>query len=268
VAGETAEAALARAADSNARRIAAILNLLGEHFVARGPVREAMREYLRLLDAIDARDLDACISVKPTQLGLLVDPSLCWENVAALVDRVRGMDGFLWIDMENAHTTSATLAVYERALARYPRVGVAVQANLRRTEADVTRLLPLGAKFRLCKGAYRETAAIAYRRRAEVDANYRRLLRRLFAAGDRFAVATHDGDLVAETLRLHRTRPRAFEFQMLLGVREPLKQDLVAKGYRVAEYIPYGANWLPYFLRRLGERPRNVLTMMRSFVSG
>ena len=268
VAGETMAGAIARAEEANRRGIAAILNFLGEHNVERTAVEAAVDEYFAVLDAIEARKLDATISIKPTQCGMMVDQEFYWRNVKNIVERVRSMKGFLWIDMESSRFTDRTLEVYRRALREYPDVGVAVQTNLRRTLKDVEDLIAIGGIVRLCKGAYREVPPVGTADRHETDANYRKLLDLLFERADRFAVATHDSAMIDYTLELARTRPRKFEFQMLLGVRDPLKDELVRKGHKVAEYIPYGPTWLPYFTRRLRERPRNILTMVRSFVSG
>lgn len=265
VAGVRPEDALRRARETNDRGVGAILNHLGEHHEGRGDVEATVREYEGLLTAIRETRLDACISVKLSQLGLDVDEAYCREQVATLRERCREAGVFLWFDMEDASTTSATLRIYRETLAYYPETGVALQATLRRTEEDLRNLLPEGV-VRLCKGAYREPAAIAYRRAPEVDASYRRLMGILFMEGRRFALATHDDRLIQGGLALQEERPRELEFQMLLGVRDPLKEALRAQDQRVLEYIPYGRRWLPYFARRLQERPRNVLTMLRSIV--
>jgi len=268
VAGETMEEGLSRAEEANRRGLGAILNLLGEHHTDPGAIDAAVREYIALLDVIDAQKLDASLSIKPTQCGLLLGEDAYWRSVRTILDRVRAIGGFLWMDMEGSRFTNGTLAVYRRALAEYPNVGVAVQANLRRTEKDVESLLEAGGIVRLVKGAYREAPPAGTATRKETDGNYRRLLDLLFERGNRFAVGTHDSAMIEYAIQKNRARPRKFEFQMLLGVRDPLKLDLVHQGYRVAEFIPYGPNWLPYFTRRLRERPRNILTMVRSFVSG
>ena len=268
VAGETMADGIARAAEANRRGLGAILNLLGEHHTDQAAVDAAVREYLELLDGIRARKLDACLSIKPTQCGLMLGEEAYWRSTKEILDRVRSMGGFLWMDMESSRFTDSTLAVYRRALAEYPEVGVAVQANLRRTERDVTSLLEVGGIVRLVKGAYREPPPVGTANRRETDANYRKLLDLLFERADRFAVGTHDSAMIEYAIERDRTHRRRFEFQMLLGVRDPLKAGLSRKGYRVVEFIPYGPTWLPYFTRRLRERPRNVLTMVRSFVSG
>ncbi len=268
VAGETMADGLARAEAANRRGLGAILNLLGEHHTEPAAIDAAVSEYVELLDAIRARELDASLSIKPTQCGLMLGEAVFWRSVERILERVRSMDGFLWMDMEGSRFTDATLGVYRRALAEYPNVGVAVQANLRRTEKDVNALLDVGGIVRLVKGAYREPPPAGTPKRRETDANYRRLLDLLFERGDRFAVGSHDSAMIDHAIERNRAHRRRFEFQMLLGVRDPLKADLVRQGYRVVEFIPYGPNWLPYFTRRLRERPRNILTMVRSFVSG
>ncbi len=268
VAGETVTDAITRAEEANRRGIGACLNFLGEHYEERSLVDSTVDEYLDLLDRIGARKMDACLSIKPTQCGMVVDQEFYWSNVKRILDRVQAMNGFLWMDMESSKFTERTLDVYRRALAQYPNVGVAVQANLRRTEKDVESLLDVGGIVRLCKGAYHEVPPVGTANRQETDANYHRLLETLFERGDRFAVASHDSAMIDHAVELSKKHARRFEFQMLLGVRDPLKDELIGKGHRMVEYIPYGPSWLPYFARRLRERPRNILTMVRSLVSG
>ncbi len=268
VAGERLKDAVRAAREANGKGVDAVLNLLGEHYKDRAVVEATLKEYMRVLDAIEAGNLNACVSVKPSQFGLEFGRAYAESMVAPLFDRVRAMGDFLWLDMEGSRFTDDTLALYADLRHRHHDVGVCLQANLKRTPKDLERLLEIGGKIRLVKGAYRETPEVAHRTRAEIDAAYESLLRTLFEKGDHFAVATHDGKLVDAAIRLSKDHKRIWEFQMLRGVREPLKRDLVRKGYRVVEYIPYGPNWLPYFTRRLRERPRNVLTMIRSLVQG
>lgn len=262
------EDAIREAKRANGRGYDAIFNLLGEHYREKRDVEATMREYDRILDAIEAEQLRASVSIKLSQCGLEFGRAYCDSMVVPLFDRVRAMGGFLWMDMEGSRFTEDTLAIYEDLHRRHHDIGVCLQANLRRTPKDLERLLEFGGKVRLTKGAYREPPGVAYRARGDVDRAYGRLLETLFEKGDRFAVATHDGRFVDHAIELAQTHKRIWEFQMLKGVREPLKRDLARKGFRVGEYIPFGPNWLPYFLRRLRERPRNVLTMVRSFVQG
>ncbi len=185
--------------------------------------------------------------------------------VARLLDGCRRRDIFLWLDMEGSEYTSATLRLYSECLERYPETGVALQANLKRTEEDLHSLLPRGV-VRLVKGAYREHPSISYRRKTDVDESFRRLMRILFEEGQRFALATHDDRLIEEGLALQREYSRGLEFQMLLGVRDQIKRELRAMDHRVLEYIPYGPEWLAYFTRRIREKPRNLVTAFRSLV--
>lgn len=268
VAGEHLEDAVRATRDANALNIGGIVNLLGEHHREKGLVDRTLREYLRILDHIERDGLDASVSIKPSQFGLAFGRPYCESQVLPLYDRVRSTGGFLWLDMEGSAYTDDTLAIYEDLLRRDPNVGVCLQANLRRTRRDLERLLELGGKIRLTKGAYREPRAIAFTSRAEVDAAFGNLLRTLFARGERFGVATHDARFVEQAVRLGSDQSRTWEFQMLMGVRDPLKRELVRQGFRVLEYIPYGTRWLPYFARRLRERPRNVFAMVRSLVQG
>ena len=268
VAGEAIEDAFRSAQEANRRGVDVILNLLGEHYQDRGLVSQTVREYLSMIRGMRDSGLRGCVSIKASQFGIDIDPQWCFENMVAVLDLVREDGGVLWLDMEGSAYTDRTFAVYGRLLQRYDRVGVAMQANLRRSAADLEAQLAVGGRIRLCKGAYREAASIAYVTRPEVDRNYLRLLDVLFSSGDHFAVASHDGRMIERALEHQRSHPKDFEFQMLMGVRDPLKGELVAGGHRVWEYVPYGPNWLPYFMRRLRERPRNILTMARSFVSG
>lgn len=268
VAGEVLEDVVRATRSANTRGLPAILNLLGEHYKEKAQVEATAKEYLRVLDAIESQGLDACLSIKPSQFGLEFGRAYCESMVLPVFDRVRGMGDFLWLDMEGSRFTEDTIRMYEELRRRHHDVGVCLQANLKRSAKDLERLLEIGGKIRLVKGAYREPDDVAYRSRAEIDAAYGRLLDRLFETGDHFGVGTHDQKFIDRAIRLSKTHKRIWEFQMLMGVRSPLKRDLLREGHRVAEYVPYGPNWLPYFLRRLRERPRNLLTMARSFVQG
>lgn len=268
VAGERMEDAIRVARAANARGIEAVINHLGEHYKGRGDVQATLHEYLDLLHGIQDAGVQGCISAKPTQFGILIDRQYALSQLLALTDAVRADGRTLWIDMEGASTTEDTIWIYERLLDRYDRVGLCLQSNLRRTQDDLRRLLPRGARIRLTKGAYRESPETAFTTRAEIDRQFLLHLDTLFRDGRNFAVASHDDRMVRRALELAAEHAVPFEFQMLQGVRNPLTAQLVEKGFRVAEYIPYGPNWLPYFTRRLRERPRNIVTMVRSFVSG
>jgi proline dehydrogenase len=268
VAGERLEDAIRATGEANARGLDGILNLLGEHHKEKAQVEATLKEYLHILDSIEKGRLRASVSIKPSQFGLELGRAYCESMVLPLFDRLRAMGNFLWMDMEGSRFTDDTLAIYEALHRRHADVGVCLQANLKRTPKDLERVLGFGGKVRLTKGAYREPHEVAHLTRPEVDAAFGKLLHTLFETGDRFAVGTHDAQFVQQAIKLANTHKRIWEFQMLMGVRDPLKRELRAKGHRVAEYIPYGPNWLPYFVRRLRERPRNILTMMRSLVQG
>jgi proline dehydrogenase len=262
------EDALKRAAELNKLKIGAILNILGEHYEDRKSIEETVAEYLELIRAITDRGLDASISIKLSQCGLMIDDDYCRLNVDRILARVKETGKYLWMDMESSKYTDATIRIYEHCLKEYPEVGLAVQTNLKRTEADVRNLLKVGGMVRLTKGAYKEDPAISYPKRSDTTVNYSRILKALFEEGDRFAVATHDIDMIDEALELSKSHKPTFEFQMLQGVREKLAAELAGKGYRVNEYVPYGPRWLAYFTRRLKEKPGNILTMFRSLVNG
>lgn len=269
VAGETADDAVRATREANGRGIHAIVNHLGEHYREKPPVEATTQEYLRLVAKLRAANLDTDVSIKPTQLGILIDREFALSQIIPILDATKAWGHLMWVDMEAASTVDDTIWIFEHLLQRYGRVGLCLQANLRRTEKDLPRLLGLGARIRLVKGAYKETPDVAFTRRPEIDREYLRHLETLFADGKDFAVATHDGRMIDRALALARDRPDVpFDFAMLQGVRDPLKTSLVSQGHRVSEYIPYGPTWLPYFTRRLRERPRNIVTMVRSFVSG
>ncbi len=265
VAGVEAEDAIGRSREANSLGMGAIVNLLGEHYGRKDKVEATAREYESLLADMRGLGLDACISIKLTQLGLSISEGYCREVMARLLEGCRKTGIFLWLDMEGSEYTSATLRIYRKCLESWPEIGVALQANLRRTEEDLRSLLPEGV-IRLCKGAYRENPSLSFRKRADVDESYRGLMHILFEDGERFALATHDDRLIHEGLSLQKKHSCELEFQMLLGVRDPLKRELKSLGHRVLEYIPYGPEWLPYFSRRIRERPGNLITMFRSFV--
>ncbi|MGI0148741.1 MAG: proline dehydrogenase family protein [Thermoplasmata archaeon] len=268
VAGEEMEDALRVAKDANARGIDALVNHLGEHYREPGPVEATTREYLELLAAMESQGIRGTVSLKPTQFGVLIDKAYALSQILPVLDATKAQGRVLWLDMEGASTTDDTIWMAERLLERYDRIGICVQANLKRTPADMERLIRDGARIRLVKGAYKETPDIAFRSQAEIDRAYLALLEALFARARDFALASHDGRMIRPALELAREHPTPFEFAMLQGVRDPLKRELVGQGHRVAEYIPYGPSWLPYFTRRLRERPRNIITMIRSIVSG
>lgn len=264
IAGYTLDDAIKSAQDANESRIKAILNRLGEHTPNLTLIQGYVEEYLRLLERISAEKIDGTISVKPSQIGLAANISLYRENLLKILERAREDDRFVWLDMENSPYTEATVQVYRELLPSHRMLGLCIQANMRRSEADVKDLLPRGGRIRLVKGAYPENGEVAFKKRSEVDANYARIMRMLFEQGDWFAIATHDGKMVAEAERLSRDDKTRFEFQLLKGIRDDLKTSLLNDGYNVSEYIPYGPEWYNYSKRRMRERKRNILLLIRS----
>ena len=279
VAGETPEAALAHVEALNDRGVAGILNLLGEHYEERPPADADADAYVDLVEAIAERDVDACVSVKSSQIGLDIGDDVFEENLARIVAAANdsgaaGADGagtFVWIDMEDHETTDVTLDAFERhALDTDGNVGVCVQANLKRTRDDLERLAELPGKVRLVKGAYDEPAALSYKEKARVDESYRNCLAYMFEAfDDGVAVGSHDPAMIADARELHAEHGTPYEVQMLTGVREAAQFDLASDpdvDAEVYQYIPYGSKWFSYFYRRLRERKSNALFALRAIV--
>jgi proline dehydrogenase len=270
--GERLEDAMAAAVAQERQGVGTIFTKLGENITREDEAEAVTRHYLEVLDRVHAQQINASVSVKPTQLGLDLDPELCFRNLQRLVDHAAVRGNFIWVDMESSPYVDPTLALFRRARERSPRVGVAVQAYLYRTAADIESLVPLGAAIRLVKGAYLEPASIAYPRKADVDESFYRLACRLLAddvrtAGGLLHIATHDPKLI-DRLRQHiRTRnlPRSlYEFAMLYGIQRPLQQRLVAAGEPLRVLIAYGEYWFPWYMRRLAERPANVGFVIRN----
>jgi len=269
VAGITVEDAIAACERVNAQGIAVSLDSLGESVAVEQEARAAAEVYHQLLDAIAARGLDANVSLKLSQMGCDIELKLAEEIVGGVVSHAAKVGSFVRIDMEGSAYTEATIAMTERLHARFPEsVGTVLQAYLYRTEGDGERLLGQGIRIRLCKGAYKEGPEVAFPRKADVDANYVKLMKQMATSGVFCGIATHDEAIVEEMRRFVRERgvmKRAFEFQMLYGVRRDLQRQLAAEGYGVRVYIPFGTAWYPYFMRRLAERPANVLFLARNF---
>lgn len=269
VAGMTVEEVLAAAEQVNREGIAATLDSLGESVTDAAQARESAAIYTELIEAIRARGLNANVSVKLTQMGMEFDPALAEEIVAGMVAQADAAGSFVRIDMEGSEYTEATIAMTERLAAKWPgRVGTVLQAYLYRTADDVARLTEQGIRIRLCKGAYKEPAEVAFPLKADVDKNYVELMLRLAGSGVFCGMATHD-EAIIDRMRAEvadgRVAKDSFEFQMLYGVRRDLQRKLAAEGYGVRVYIPFGTEWYPYFMRRLAERPANVLFLAKNF---
>jgi proline dehydrogenase len=270
IAGETVQEAIEAAATVQARGLTVTLDLLGESVTNLDEADAATRGYLRVVDSIVASGIERNLSLKLTQLGLDVDKASAVDNLRKILERAEPAGFFVRIDMENSPYTEVTLEIFETLWQQgHRQIGVVLQSALYRTEKDIDRLNALGARVRLVKGAYKEPKAVAYVKKADVDAAYARELRKLLVHGNYPAIATHDPNLIdlargyADEHGVGRDR---FEFQMLYGVRRDLQQALVRSGYRVRVYIPFGREWFPYFMRRLGERPANVAFVIRGIL--
>jgi len=281
VAGETPAAALAHVEGLNDRGVAGILNLLGEHYEERPPADADADAYVDLVEAIAERGVDACVSVKSSQIGLDIGDDVFEENLARIVEATNapaatgsagtGADGtgtFVWIDMEDHETTDVTLDAFERhAVETDGNVGVCVQANLKRTREDLERLADLPGKVRLVKGAYDEPAELSYKEKSRVDESYRDCLAYMFEAFDGgIGVGSHDPAMIDHAAELHAEHGTPYEVQMLTGVRESAQFDLAGDDVEVYQYVPYGSKWFSYFYRRIRERKSNALFALRAIV--
>ncbi len=271
VAGETVTTALEAVRQLNAKGISASLDLLGESVANEAEARETGRQYLEILDRIEQHKLDANVSVKLTALGLDVSDELGVDVVRGVLARAKQYNSFVRLDMESSAYTDRTLDTFEHRL--YPdfreHVGVVLQSALRRTLDDVERANRLQCRVRICKGAYLETADVAFPDKADVDANFVTAMHRLMEHGNYPGIATHDELIIAEAKRFAKERNIAadrYEFQMLYGVRRDLQEQLVKDGYRIRVYVPFGSQWYPYLMRRLAERPANLAFMAGNIV--
>ncbi|MFQ5663401.1 MAG: proline dehydrogenase family protein [Terriglobia bacterium] len=267
IGGERLEDGLRVAAELNSKGLLTMLNRLGENVTDRRAAEEAFESYRQILQELSKRAIDTSISIKPTQLGLDFAPELCRELTERLVKEAAGLNNFVEIDMEGSSTTEATVALFEAVRRQHQNCALAVQSYLYRSQNDLERLQPLRPKIRLVKGAYREPPTVAFPQKRQVDENYRRLMRMLFANGFLPAIATHDDKMIELAKQIGREQgapPEGWEFQMIFGVRRDLQEQLVREGYRMRVYIPFGTEWLPYFMRRLAERPANLWFILKS----
>ncbi|HEY0702666.1 MAG TPA: proline dehydrogenase family protein [Candidatus Acidoferrales bacterium] len=269
VAGEKLEDALAAANVVNRSLKLASLDLLGENVSDAAGARAAAVGYRAIFDRIAAERLDANVSLKLTQLGLDLSEDLCQELLEGIVQHAAELGNFVRVDMEGSAYTQRTVDLVKRVRTEYSAVGTVMQAYLYRSEQDVVDLLAAGCRMRLCKGAYKEPSEVAFPQKADVDANYVKLMKLLLPSGIYHGIATHDPAMIQATkdfAREQKITSDKFEFQMLYGIRTDLQDALVREGFRVRVYIPYGTDWFPYFMRRLAERPANVTFFLRSML--
>ncbi len=271
MAGEKIDSAIRAVRRLNDQGMSATLDFLGEDVLERDAALRQREVYIEMLDAIAASRVDANVSVKLTAMGLLVDEGVAFENLMAILERAEGNpDPFVRIDMEGSAVLDATLRLFARAFVECKNVGPVLQAYLKRTAADVERAIDVGARVRLCKGAYNEPAEIAYKAMPEIRARYLDLARALLERGKYPGIATHDHRLIAAVKQFVAERQIGndrFEFQMLYGCRPRVQREIVAQGYRLRVYIPFGTHWAGYFYRRVLERRENALFALSSIFS-
>ena len=271
IAGESVDDAIAALRTIQAAGMHTTLDYLGESVTSLAAAEAATREYLNLIDRIDRAGVERNLSLKLTQLGLDVDRAICVDNLRKILAVGDRCGFFVRIDMESSQYTGATLDIFETVWRHGSRnVGVVLQSYLYRSERDFERVNALGARIRLVKGAYREPKAVAYQLKSDVDAAYVRLARRLLAEGTYPAIATHDERILNQVKQFAaelRRPPEGYEFQMLYGIRRDLQNSLRDNGYRIRVYVPFGREWFPYFMRRLGERPANVGFVVRALLA-
>ncbi len=271
VAGESVTTAIDAVRALNAKGITASLDLLGESTTNEKEAYAAQREYLELLDLIEREKLNANVSVKLTAMGMDISDALCVKVTREILERAKRYGNFVRLDMESSAYTQKTLDLFEQHFYGdfKANVGIVLQSYLYRTEADVKRANELGARVRICKGAYKEPPEVAFPEKADVDKHYVTAMHHLMEHGNYPGLATHDEVIIAEARRFAKENGIAsdrFEFQMLYGVRRDLQEGLVRDGYRVRCYVPFGTQWYPYLMRRLAERPANVAFMTGNVV--
>jgi len=270
IAGETVDEAIAAARTLQANGLHVTLDYLGESVATIAEADVATRAYAALIEQIAKAGVERNLSLKLTQLGLTIDRATCVDNLRRILDAAAGHEFFVRIDMEDSSFTSVTLEIFETMWQQgYRNAGVVLQSCLHRSEEDARRMNALGARVRLVKGAYKEPRSVAYQSKTEVDASFLRIMRLLLSEGTYPAIATHDPAMIDATRAFARERGLAadrFELQMLYGIRRDLQMSLTRAGIRVRVYVPFGREWFPYFMRRLGERPANIAFVIRSLL--
>jgi proline dehydrogenase len=264
VAGADATDAIEQVRRLNGLGLGGILNFLGENVNTVEMVEEHVSEYRELIDNIVDQKVEGCISLKLTQIGLDVSDGLCSSKLEEILSLSDEKKVFVWFDMESSAYTGKIIDTYLHYFKRYNALGLAVQAYLKRTEKDLMRILDSDGIVRLVKGAYKERSDVICRSRSEVTARFSKFVKILFDRAEYFALATHDSRLCLEAVQLSKKCGKKPEFQFLMGIRNSLKRELAKDGYRTLDYVPYGQNWFPYVLRRLNEKPSNILLMVRS----
>ena len=266
VAGVRLDEAMVNVQRLNAAGMTATLDYLGESVHSAAEAGQAATQYIAILHAVERAQAQCNASLKLTQMGLDVDRELCVRNVGRVLAQAGQLGNFIRIDMEGSGYTQVTLDIFNELYARYQNVGVVIQAYLYRSEADIHALNTLGARVRLCKGAYNEPASVAFAEKADTDKNFVKLMQILLSEGTYPGIATHDEKMIEATRNYASQRgipTDRFEFQMLYGIRRDLQEQIVREGYRLRIYVPYGEQWYPYMMRRMAERPANLLFVLK-----
>ncbi|HRN26792.1 MAG TPA: proline dehydrogenase family protein, partial [Ignavibacteriaceae bacterium] len=270
IAGETLQEAVDFVKKLNSKGIYATIDVLGESVANKEESILCKNEALEVLEAIEKNKLMANLSIKPTQMGLAIDEEFAYQQILELVKKAAEYKNFVRIDMEDSPFTDKTLNLYKRIYPDYKNVGVVIQAYMKRSFDDIVALNKIGTNYRLCKGIYVEPAAIAYKGKQEVRDNYLKLLDQLFKDGNYVGIATHDKPLIDAAytrIKEQNIGKDKFEFQMLLGVREDLRDKINADGYKIRIYVPYGKDWYAYSVRRLKENPSMAWHIVKSFLT-
>ena len=272
ISGYTYKDAMSAAKETNNKQMFAILNFLGEDSIDVKQIEQTVNEYCSLLDLLRINEIDGCISVKPTQIGLKISYEMCLYNFKRIANKAKSLGKFMWIDIESFQFVENTIAIYLELFKEYKQTGLAIQAYLKRSSSDLLHLLEEGANIRVVKGAYRESENNAFQSADKINLNFSKLMQMLFENSNDnaiFAIATHDSKLIEEAIKLsekYGNIKKRFEFQLLMGICDQIKMNLVERKFKVSEYIPYGSHWLPYSIRRIRERKRNILLLARSLV--
>lgn len=269
VAGENVGEAIPAVLDLNRRGFSSTLDYLGEMVNTREEAEHASHEYLTALDEIQKSKANSNVSLKLTQFGLGMDESFCQDNVEKVVARAAELNNFVRIDMENSPYTDATLRILTNLRKKYENVGVVIQAYLFRSEKDVENLIAMNTRIRLCKGAYKEPPEISFEKKEDTDGNFIKLMKILLKSEIYHGIATHDPNMIEATKQFVKQEgitTDKFEFQMLYGIRRDLQEQLIRENYRVRIYVPYGGEWYSYLMRRMAERPANLMFVLRNLV--
>jgi len=270
IAGETLEDAVRVVKELNQKGIVATIDVLGEAVNTKRESEQAMNECLTVLDAINKHKLNSNLSLKPTQLGLIIDKQFCYDQVTAILEKAKGYNNFVRIDMEDSSTTDATLELHNKLKEKYSNVGIVIQSYLKRSYSDVEEQNKFGTNYRLCKGIYVEPAEIAFKERQQVRNNFLNILEKMLDDGNYVGIATHDDYLVNgayELIKKKNIPKNKYEFQMLYGVKEDLRDKINADGHKIRIYVPFGEHWYKYSIRRLQENPQLAWYITKSIFS-